>query len=187
MRRQLVVVLMLVLSLGVLGACGGSGNNNANSNTSNTSNTSNDANSNSSNTPAVNSAAPISSLTPAETVLLFADICTARDLQSLTDLYYGFNDMSWNFNDDDDETFVEMVIVVQNPSAQMEPYEIEYYQSMFPDLLNTAIVCAEETSIYRIHATGEPNNYVQYVDYYLVSTQDHPDWRVVYITPQAGY
>ena len=174
MKKLVVFVLILALSLGVLGACG-------NSNNSNNNGSDNNAGAN-----GANGATQQSSRTPAETVLLYADLCTARDLQGLTEILYGFNDMSWNFNDDDDETFVKMVIVVQNPNAQMEPYEIATYQSEFPNLIGTAIVCAEETSIYNVHATGEPHNYVQYLDYYLVSTQDHPDWRIVQVVPQAG-
>ena len=179
MRKMATAALVLVLSLGVLGGCNStSGNDNGNA--------SNNTNNSTDNTSTVNSADPISSRTPAETVLLYADLCTARDLQGMTEILYGFNDMSWNFGDDDEETFVETIIVVQNPSAQMEPEEIEFYQSQFPDLLNTAIVCAQETCNYRVHATGEPNSYVQYLDYYLVSTKDHPDWRIVAYIEQAG-
>ena len=124
--------------------------------------------------------------TPTETVLLYAELCTARDLQGLTGILYGFTDMTWNFNDDDAETFVEMIITIQNPNAQMEPDEIEYYRGVFPDLENTAIICAQEISRYRVHATNAPNDYVNYLDYYLVSTRGHPDWWIVDITPQAG-
>lgn len=166
MKKVVAAILILALSITLLG-CGGS---NGSGNSANN-----------------NATTQQNNLSPAETVLLYADLCTARDLQGLTKVLYGFNDMSWNFNDDENETFVEMVIVIQNPNAQMEPEEIAYYQGIFPDLVNTAIICAEETSIYNVHATGQPNNYTQYLDYYLVTTQSNPNWVIVGIAPQAGY
>ena len=182
MKKLIGIVLVLLLSIGALCACNNT--NTSNGNTTNT-NTSTDSGTTTNSTTNQNVATQPSSRTPAETVLLYGDLCTARDLQGLTDVLYGFTDMSWNFNDDDDETFVEMIIVIQNPNAQMEPEEIEYYQKEVPGLTGTAIVCAQETSRYTVHATGKPNDYVQYLDYYLITTKDHPDWMIVAVTTQA--
>jgi len=164
MKKLVVMVMVFVLSLGVLSGCNTTGNNGNNTNS--------------------NNATQQSSRTPSETVSLFADLCTARDEKALTDVFVSSGPLEF---DDSDSIFVSMAITIQNPSAQMEPEEIEYYQKEYSDLIDTAIVCVKEVDIYTNRKTKEKEEYVQYLDYYLVSTGAHPDWRIVYITTQAGY
>ena len=121
--------------------------------------------------------------TPAETVLLYANLCNALDYNGLKDVLYDNLDSL----DSEGYTFVSIKITVQNPSAQMEPFEIEYYQKEIDGLLDTAIVCAEVTFVYKVQETKENWEYVKYLDYYLISTESHPDWMIITWTNQAGY
>lgn len=124
-----------------------------------------------------------SSRTPAETVLLFADLCNARNASGLRDVVSGTGEVVL---DDADYTFVSMKITIQNTSAQMEPYEIDFYKNEFSDLLDTALVCVKQENTYTVNATNTKETFVDYLDYYLVSTRSHPDWMIVQITEQAG-
>ena len=82
--------------------------------------------------------------------------------------------------------FVSISITVQNPSAQMEPYEIEHFTNLVDGLLDTAIVCAEAKYILNSQETKEDVEYVLYLDYYLISTETHPDWMIATWADQPG-
>jgi len=179
MKKLVVMAMVIVLSLGVLGACNTSGGNDNNSSTSN--NASNNDNNNTANS---NNTTQQSSRTPAETVMLFAAYCTARDSNGLRDTLYNADEYKL---DSEDYTLVSRTIKVQNPSAQMEPYEIEYYQDEIKDLLDTAIVCAEVTSVFTNTKTKQQEEFVSYLDYYLISTSSHPEWMIITWANQAGY
>ena len=177
MKKAIVAALVLVLTLGVLGGCSNTESNN-NNNANN--NTGSDANNSTNN----NNAMSQSSRTAAETVLLYADLSNALDYKGLLDVLYegeGFE------LDSEGYTFVSMDITVQNPNAQMEPEEIEFYQGEVDDLIDTAIICAEVRYVYTSHETNKENEYVKYLDFYLIRTEAHPDWMITYWTNQAGY
>ena len=187
MKKLLSVLLVLTLSMGVgiLGACTDTGTDNNNGNAGNSENNNANANNNST----VNSAAPISSRTAADTVLQFADLCNARNFNALNDYLI---DVTTGITgeielDSEGYTFVKMKINVQNPNAQMEPGEIDWYANEVSDLLNTAIICVEQINTYRANGTNVDEDFVTYKDFYLISTQSHPDWMIVWITDQAGY
>jgi len=155
MKKLVVFALVLVLSLGTLGACNLAANNNgSNSNGSTQQN----------------------NLSPADTVLLFAKLYTERDTNGLKNVLYRSDEYKFDI---EGYTFVSLTINIQNPSAQMEPYEIEYYQERFDDLLNTAIVCAEVKYVYKSNETNQNEESVYYYDYYLISTASNPDWRII--------
>jgi len=156
MKKTIMLVLVLALSLGLLCGCTLFGGNKPRQ----------------------------SSRTPAETVLLFQDLCNARDERGLKDVVGGTGEVEL---DSPGYTFVSMKITVQNPSAQMEPDEIEFYKNEIEGLIDTAIVCVKQETTYKVIGTNEEENFVDYLDYYLVSTQSHPDWVIVYITYQEGY
>ena len=169
MKKTVVLLLVFVLSLGILGACDpvGVGNNNNNANSSNN-----------------NTSSQQENRTPADTVLLFAKLYSERDINALSDILYRAEETSF---DPQGYTFVSLSINVQNPDAQMEPFEIEYYQDRFDDLLDTAIVCAEATYVFKFNETNEETKSVYYYDYYLISTKSHPEWRIMTWANQAGY
>lgn len=164
MKKLVMIALTLALSLGTLSACNGGNNANGNSNSNNPSQQ--------------------SSRTAAETVLLYADLCNAKDYQSLRDILYDYDDFNL---DSDGYTFVSMTINVQNPNAQMEPFEIDYYQNRVDGLLDTAIICAEVKYIYNNPDSHTDEEYVQYLDFYLISTEAHPNWMIATWANQAGY
>jgi len=155
MKKLITMLLVVVLSLGVLSACNttGGGNSNAGSNR-----------------------------TPADTVLLFADLYSARDSNGLKSILYRSDEYKF---DVEGHTLVSLSIEIQNANAQMEPYEIEYYKGQFSDLTDTAIVCAAATYVFKSNTTGNTNEATYYYDYYLVKTESHPSWFIVTWTDQA--
>ncbi|MCL1913532.1 MAG: hypothetical protein FWG10_06600 [Eubacteriaceae bacterium] len=122
-------------------------------------------------------------LTPAQTMLKYASLLSARDIQGLGQIVY--SDQDWIF-DNESYTFESTTITVQNPDAQMEPEEIAFYESYIDDLTGTAIVCVMQEDIYSNIETNEQEEFVSYLDYYLVTTQSNPEWQLIYVTEQAG-
>jgi hypothetical protein len=177
---SIVMVLALVFSLGVLGACnGGNDNNNNNNSSNNDSSNSNDNNNNNNNDPVVQA----SSRTVVETIQLFEQGRNTDDRTILADVLYKGATHDFTV---EGYTFVKTAITIQNPDAQMEPYEVDHYKEILPDLRDTAIVCVMEVTTYKINATGETKDYTYYYDYYLVTTESHPDWFIMGWAPQAG-
>ena len=130
------------------------------------------------------SASSKSSRTPAETASLYTERWNARDQAGLHDLLYYSDDVEF---DSDEYTFVSVSVTVQNPDAQMDSEQIEFYKNEISDLLDTAIVSVKNVTIYTNTETNEEEEFVDYLDYYLVSTKSHPDWMIAYIAAgQAG-
>ena len=129
-----------------------------------------------------NAATQESSRTPAETVLLYADLCNACDYNGLQDVLCVYLDNL----DSEEYTFISIEITVQNPDAQMEPFEIEHYKKEIDDLLDTAIVCSEVIYVFKDRETKEDWEFVMYLDYYLISTKTHTDWMIITWADQAG-
>jgi hypothetical protein len=118
---------------------------------------------------------------PSDAVMQYAALYNAHDAQGLAAASMFTPDI-----EAEGYTFVLLEIVIQNPSAQMEPYEVEFYQEQYEDLTNTAIICVEQTITYTVDATGEAEAFVSYLDYYLVTTESNPNWVIVWVAPQAG-
>ncbi|MCL2529783.1 MAG: hypothetical protein FWE41_05570 [Coriobacteriia bacterium] len=166
MKKLVTMLLVIVLSLGVLSGCNNTGANN---------------NSSGNNTGGNNSTQG-SNLSPADTVLLFAELYTARDTKGLSQILYRADE--YNF-DVEGFTLVSLTISIQNANAQMEDYEIEYYQDQHKDLIDTAIVCAEATYVFENNSTGTVHESAYYYDYYLIKTESHPSWRIMTWASQA--
>jgi len=47
-------------------------------------------------------------------------------------------------------------------------------------------VCVMQEDIYSNIETNEQEEFVSYLDYYLVTTQSNPEWQLIYVTEQAG-